>query len=198
MTKSIILAGVLGGIAMFIWTFIAHMVLPLGETGIRELPNESEVLSALQTNLDGHRGLYMFPGSGLGPNATREEKREAMKQMGEKVATHPSGILMYQPPGRSLQMGRLLGTEFATELLESILVVWLLAQTRLNNFSCRLMFVVVAGVLAAVATNVSYWNWYGFPKRYTAAYMLIQVVGFFFIGLVAAFVFRNQREPAQS
>ncbi len=24
-------------------------------------------------------------------------------------------------------------------------------------------------------------NWYGFPKRYTAAYMFIEVAGFFFV-----------------
>ena len=50
-TTRIILAGVLGGIAMFIWTSIAHMVLPLGQAGVRELPNEAAVLAALQTNL---------------------------------------------------------------------------------------------------------------------------------------------------
>jgi hypothetical protein len=50
-TMRIILAGVLGGIVMFIWTSIAHMVLPLGETGIREIPNESRVLAALHDNL---------------------------------------------------------------------------------------------------------------------------------------------------
>ena len=33
-TTRIILAGVLGGIAMFIWTSIAHMATPLGHAGI--------------------------------------------------------------------------------------------------------------------------------------------------------------------
>ena len=40
----ILLAGVLGGIVMFVWTSIAHMALPLGEAGINEIPNESAVL----------------------------------------------------------------------------------------------------------------------------------------------------------
>jgi len=30
MAKRILLAGLLGGIAMFIWAFVAHMVLPWG------------------------------------------------------------------------------------------------------------------------------------------------------------------------
>lgn len=196
MTKRIILAGVLGGIAMFIWTSIAHMVLPLGDTGVREMPNEAAVITALQSNLEGNRGLYMFPGLGLGPNPTREAKNEAMKHMAEKLASTPSGLLMYHPAGRQLNMGCLLGTEFATELLESLLVVFLLAQTRLTTFGGRLGFVTVAGILAAIATNVSYWNWYGFPKRYTAAYMFIQLVGFFIVGLVAALAWRNTRPAA--
>jgi len=41
----VFLAGILGGIAMFVWTSIAHTVLPLGEAGIREIPNEKTVLT---------------------------------------------------------------------------------------------------------------------------------------------------------
>lgn len=194
MTTRIFLAGILGGIAMFIWTSIAHMALPLGEAGIRELPNESAVIDVLKTNLGENRSLYIFPGTGLGPDATPEQKSEAMKKMGDKLANNPSGILMYHP-ARPLKLGRLLGTEFATELLEAILVVFLLAQTRLVTFGARAGFVTLAGILAAIATNVSYWNWYGFPVAYTAAYMFTQIVGFFCAGLVVALVFGKRTAP---
>ena len=187
----ILLAGILGGIVMFIWTSIAHMALPLGEAGLGEIPNESTVLSAMQSNIGEQTGLYVFPGRGLGQNATRQEKEEAMKHMSEKIATNPSGILMYHAPGRPLSLGKLLGVEFGTELLEAILVVFLLAQTRIASFAGRVGFVLVAGILAAIATNVSYWNWYGFPCVYTASYMLIQIVGFFLVGIVAALVLRK-------
>jgi hypothetical protein len=187
----VLLAGIFGGIVMFIWTSIAHMALPLGEAGLSEIPNESAVLSAMQSNIGDQTGLYIFPGPGLGKNATRQEKNEAMKHMGEKIATNPSGILMYHPPGRPLVLGKLLGVEFGTELLEAILVVFLLAQTRIASFAGRVGFVLVAGILAAIATNVSYWNWYGFPCVYTASYMFIQIVGFFLVGIVAAFMLRK-------
>src|SRR4029434_792711 len=91
----ILLAGLLGGIAMFVWTSIAHMALPLGEAGINEIPNESIVLGAMQSNIGGKTGLYIFPGLGVAKNATREEKSEAMKQMQQRIAANPSGILMY-------------------------------------------------------------------------------------------------------
>ena len=78
--KRIILARVLGGIAMFIWTSIAHMLLPLGEAGVKEIPNEQSVVSALQNNVGQQTGLYLFPGPGVGENATSAEKHEAMRK----------------------------------------------------------------------------------------------------------------------
>jgi hypothetical protein len=194
----ILLAGILGGIAMFIWTSIAHMALPLGEAGLREIPNESGVLSAMQSNIGEETGLYIFPGPGVGKNATRQEKNEAMKHMVEKIATNPSGILMYHAPGRPLMLGKWLGIEFGTELLEAILVMLLLAQTGIASFAGRVGFVLVAGILAALATNVSYWNWYGFPCVYTASYMFIQVIGFLCVGIVAALVLRKRGPAARS
>ena len=191
----VLLAGIFGGIVVFIWTSIAHMALPLGEAGLGEIPNESAVLSAMQSNIGDQTGLYIFPGPGLGKNATRREKEEAMKHMGEKMATNPSGILMYHAPGRPFTFGKWLGIEFGTELLEAILVVFLLAQTRIASFAGRVGFVLAAGILAAIATNVSYWNWYGFPCVYTTGYMFIQIIGFLCVGIVAALVLRK-RGPA--
>jgi hypothetical protein len=153
-----------------------------------EIPNEAAVLAAMQTNIGEKSGLYLFPGLGVGPNSSREQRSEAMKQTVEKMASNPSGLLMYHPPGRPAAFGKYLGIEFATELLESILAVFLLAQTRLVSFGARVGFIMVAGILAAIANNVSYWNWYGFPCIYTASYMSIQIIGFLCVGLVAALV----------
>lgn len=187
----ILLAAILGAVAMFVWTAIAHMALPLGEAGIAEIANESAVLSSMQSNIGDQTGLYVFPGLGVGKNTSRQEKNEAMKHMNEKIAANPSGILVYHAPGRPFAFGKALGIEFGTELLEAILALFLLAQTRIANFTGRVGFVLVAGILAAIATNISYWNWYGFPGVYTVAYMFIQVVGFFVVGIVAALVLRK-------
>jgi len=75
------------------------------------------------------------------------------------------------------------------------LVVFLLAQTRIVSFVGRVGFVLVVGILAAITTNVSYWNWYGFPGAYTANYMLIQIIGFLLVGVVAALLL-PKRAPA--
>jgi hypothetical protein len=187
----IVFAGSLGGIAMFIWTSIAHMFLPLGEVGISEIPNEQAVLAAMQSKIGEKSGLYFFPGLGVGPNATRQEKNEAMKQEVAKMASGPSGLLVYNY-ARPFAFAKALTIEFATELVESILVVFLLAQTAITSFAGRVGFVFLAGVLTAIATNVSYANWYGFPCVYTASHMFTQIIGFLCVGIVAALVLRKR------
>lgn len=196
MTMKMLLAGVLGAVAMFVWTSIAHLALPLGEAGVAEIPNEQAVLAAMQSNMGEKAGLYIFPGPGLGPNASSEEKHKAMEQLEKDYGTKPSGILMYKPPGQAFNFPKFLTIEFLTELAECLLAVFLLMQTRLAAFGARVVFVTVLGLLAAVATNISYWNWYGFPTTYTASYMCIQIVGFLCAGLVIALVLK--KSPAHS
>jgi hypothetical protein len=186
MIKRVLLAGLLGGIAMYVWTAIAHMVLPLGEAGIKEIPNEPAVIAAMRSSLGDSSGLYLFPGMGLGPDATSQQKQAAMAQYSQKLAVSPSGIVMYNPPGMQALAPRQFIAEFVKELIEALLAAMLLAQTRLATFASRLGFMVALGVLAAIGTNVSYWNWYGFPLAYTAAYMTTEIVGFVCAGLVAA------------
>ena len=192
MNTRVLLAGLLGGIAMFLWSFVAHDLLPLGEIGVSQFENEDAVLDALKTNIGDAPGFYYFPGHRAGANATAQERREAIKRAMEKAATGPSGILVYHPT-RQFVFGKLLGVEFGTEVLEAILVVFLLSQTRIASFAGRVGFVLVAGILAAMSTNIPYWNWYGFPSNYTAANMFIQIVAFFCAGVVAALVLAKQR-----
>ncbi|HTT62987.1 MAG TPA: hypothetical protein VMG35_14135 [Bryobacteraceae bacterium] len=193
MTKRVLLAGLAGGVVMYIWIALAHMVLPLGEAGIKEIPNEPAVLSAMRSSLGDSAGLYLFPGMGLGPNATAPQKQAAAQQYGQKLAVNPSGILMYNPPGIQALQPRMFIAEFLKEVIEVLLAVTLLAQTRLATYASRLGFMAGVGVLASIGTNISYWNWYGFPVAYTAAYMTTQIVGYVCAGLVAAAMVKPAR-----
>ncbi len=176
-TKRILIAGLLGGIAMFFWTAIAHMILPLGESGVQELPNEAALLATLHSTLGDSGGLYLFPGMGHTPDAS--------KNYAQKLAANPSGILMYNPPGMQVLAPRQFIAEFLKEFIESLLAVFLLAQTRLATYSSRVGFVALVGLLVALGTNVSYWNWYGFPFSYTIAYIGTELIGFLWVGLIA-------------
>ncbi|HEY2114325.1 MAG TPA: hypothetical protein VGJ51_04520, partial [Candidatus Angelobacter sp.] len=73
-----------------------------------------------------------------------------------------------------------------TNMFQVLLAVILLGQTSLVSFTARWRFIAIAGMLAGISTNVSYWNWYGFPGNYTLAYICTVAMGFVFAGLVAA------------
>jgi hypothetical protein len=191
-TTRILLAGILGAIAMFAWSAVSHTMLPIGEAGIENTTDDEALLAALKTTVKDKDGLYTYPSMGLPPDATHAQQSEAMEKFPAKLAKNPSGFFLYHPAGsRPMNMGKFLTVEFITELCQALLAVWLLAQTRIVTFLGRLGFVTVAGIMAALTTNVSYWNWWGFPSAYTASNMFIQVVGFFLVGLVAAIMFRR-------
>jgi hypothetical protein len=195
MSTRIILAGILGGVAMFIWSFVAHEFLSIGELGVREIPNEDAVTAVIESNLADKIGFYIFPGPGFSPGATKEQKEEGMKKAEQKMAAGAAGVLIYHPK-RVFNFPKRLGIEFATEVLEALLAVFLLAQTNIVGFVGRVGFVLTAGILAAITTNVPYWNWYGFPRIYTFGYMLTQIVGFLCVGIVAALVLGKRAAPA--
>lgn len=107
-----------------------------------------------------------------------------------KLDRNPSGLVMYHPPGaKGLQPAQLV-TEFLAEVIESLLAVFLLSRARLTGFMSRVGFVTLIGIVAAMTTNIPYWNWSGYPVSYTAAYMVTQIVDYLLVGVVAALVMR--------
>lgn len=197
MAKRVVIAGILGGLTMFVWLFVAHEFLPLGELGVQEIPNDGPVLTAMQAAIP-QAGLYLFPGMGLGPNPTMQQRNAAMPAYMKKYEQSPHGILVYHPPSGAFNFGAALAKEGAINLLEAFLVAWLLSLAAAGRaYSARAGFVVILGVLAAVTTNLEYWNWYNFPGNYVAGYMVTQIIGFTLVGLVvAAFVKREM--PART
>jgi len=187
--KRILLAGILGGLTLFIWLFVAHELLGLGEVGVKEIPNEAAVLGAVQAAIP-DTGFYIFPGFGLGPKPTREQQNAAMPEYMKKYEKSGHGVLIYHPPSGPFNFGILLGREFGLNVLQALLAAWLLSCAASGRtYPGRVAFVAVAGILAAMSTNVEYWNWYDFPGNYIAGYMTTQVSGFILAGLViAAFV----------
>jgi hypothetical protein len=45
-------------------------------------------------------------------------------------------------------------------------------------------------VMAAITTNIPYWNWYGFPVNYTSAYMFIEFMDYLVAGMVVSAILK--------
>ena len=91
MAKRVVIAGILGGVVIFLWGYLAHTVLGLGEVGIKELSNEQAVVGALRASTS-EPGFYFFPGVGMTTGASPEQMRAAM----QKTAGGPYGIVIWQ------------------------------------------------------------------------------------------------------
>jgi len=175
--KRILLAGVLGGLAAFVWSAFSHMVLPLGEAGVRALPAESKVLESLRGSVP-EAGLYLFP-------APSDTSPEAQAQWMERHRTGPVGLLVYKPVGGEFSFPRYLAIELLTNILAATLAAVLLGRVS-GGYLQRALAVAALGLFAWLSISLSYWNWYGFPTIFILAEGLDQVAGWFLAGLVIA------------
>ena len=180
MTMRVLIAGILGGIAMYIWSTVAHVALPLGQVGFSQMPNEAAVLSAAQASNGAKDGLYFFPW--VDPKDPQMMQKEAAA-----IKTNPSGLLLYHPPGHGMtDMAGPMIAEFVKEAVQALIAAVLLSLAVVPAYWGRVGFVTLIGVAAAITTNVSYWIWYGFPADYSLAAVFIELMDYVAAGLAIA------------
>jgi hypothetical protein len=186
----VIAGGLAAGIVVFCWGAIAHLVLPIGNMGIRQIPNEDSVIGTIRNAIQ-EPGFYFFPGMDMS-RAPSESEQQAWNA---KLKQGPAGVLIIQPQGGEPMSPRQLGTEVATDIVAAILAALLLSQAR-GNYWGRVAFVALLGIFGFVTISVPYWNWYAFPTDFTTAEAVDQVVGWFLAGLVLAAIVRSPKAPA--
>ncbi len=184
MAKKIFLGGVVGGIIVFVWSLISHVVLPLGMVGIKELPNEEMVVTAMRENIK-EPGLYMFPGMGQTAGMSAEEKKASMQRWEEKYRQGPNGTLLYQPQGQNPIMPKQMLIELLSNIVGALVAAYLLAKAvgGIASLGGKVIFTALLGLFASLAIDISYWNWYGFPGSYTLVQIFDQMVGWGLAGL---------------
>jgi hypothetical protein len=188
--KRIILGGILGGIAFFMWEGLAHDVLPLGEAGIKSLSNETVILTALKDNVK-EPGFYIFPGAVESPGVS---KGQAMQTAMEKAKAGPAGIMIVHPEGIDYSMGKLLGVQCAFDIVVMLLAAALVSWAGvLKGYGGRVMFVTVLGLFPTLSVDLPLWNWYRFPASYTAAQFVEHLAGYLIGGLVVAAIVKPSR-----
>ena len=191
MGPRILLAGLAGGVVMFFWGFVSHMLLPLGDAGISYLTYQDEILPSISKRIS-KPGLYMFPWPENPPGTPAPENDESMKQAEEMHKTMPHGLLIYNPPAGPYSMTPHLITEFATNVVSALIAAVLVCMAigSLDSFVKRVLFVAAIGLSAGIAVNVPYWNWYEFPTSFTLAQIVEHVVGFTLVGAVIAAIIK--------
>lgn len=179
----ILIAGILGGIVMFLWTAIAHTVLPIGEMGVGTPLAQQETLDAIAASAPAGGGAYLYPS--LAPEQWSDEA--AMQAFIEQNRGNAYAFVVYRPDGNPAleNMAPNLVTQFVSVTVAALIAAWLLSLGAFG-FGRRVLLAGGLGVFAWLAISVPYWNWYRFPTELTVGNALEQVIGWLLAGAAIA------------
>jgi hypothetical protein len=169
----IIIAAIVGGIVVFVWASVAHMLLPFGEMGLSTLPDETRFMESVKAVPSS--GMYFFPGM------SRAEDQKAWE---ERIKSSPSGLLVVTKSGGGMTPQRLV-SEFVSNVIAALIAAILLSFM-VGSWFKRAFAVALFGVFGIVSILVSYWIWYGFPIEFICGEAATEIIGWFLAGLVMA------------
>jgi hypothetical protein len=189
----VLVAGLIGGILMFMWGVMAHMALGLGNVGIKQPANENVALSGLQEGLGGQAGVYILPS--LDPKKMGDAAE--VRTYSIKAVRSPYAWVVYQPQGTDMmQMGPQIGRQWASDTLSALALAFVMGLA-VVGFRRRLAIAAAAALFAWLSTMLPYWNWYRFPLDFTLAALVEQLVGWLIAGAAMAWwLGRSERKLA--
>ncbi|MGH8160071.1 MAG: hypothetical protein ACREPQ_18290 [Rhodanobacter sp.] len=190
----VLVAGLIGGIVMFIWGLAAHMALGLGNVGIHQPVDENVVLATLHEGLGEQAGVYMLPS--FDPKQMNDPYK--VRAYSQKAIHAPYAWVVYLPQGDDMmQMGPQIGRQWASDTLSALALAFVMGLAGLG-FRRRLAVAAAAAVFAWLSTMVPYWNWYRFPLDFTWAALVEQLIGWLIAGAAMAWwLGRSERKLAR-
>jgi hypothetical protein len=180
--KKIPIAAIAGGLAVFVWSAIAHMATPLGTAGMSVLPpaEEARVIEALKAGVP-DSGLYFFPGVDMSATLTPEQQAAWQK----KIEAGPFGLLVFNAMGGSPMSPAQLLTELASTILAAGVAAFLVSFMA-GSMLMRATAVALLALFSSLSIGASYWNWYGFPIAFVGAELGTELIGWFLGGIAIA------------
>lgn len=185
--KKVLLPGILGGLLVFGWNAVSHLILPIGEMGFKTIPSkEDAVLTAMKSNIQ-ESGLYFMPGHDMSRGPTVEEMR--------KYELGPTAFLIYHPTGGQAMSPWQLIRQALFNILGGLIAAFIISTT-VASLTTRAVMVMLMGLFAWLAINASYWNWYRFPADFTIGQGLDRVIGWLLGGFLIAWMIQRAEKKA--
>ncbi len=184
----VLIAALLGAVVLFLWEFVAHMLLPVGQMGMRLPQNENGVLQAIATDLP-KPGIYILPS--LDP--AKMSDAAAVQAYKAKTASNPLAFVVVSSAGQDLtDMGQNLAEQFASDFLGAVLAALVLGATAWG-FGARVLGSAAFGVFGWLENIVPLWNWYRFPSDFMVGNLIEQGVGWLLAGIAIAWWLGRRR-----
>lgn len=189
MGKQLLLGSILGAIVLFVWSFLAWMIIPWPGEPLRGFTNEDAVEQAIKAGTP-QSGNYILPNPHK-PGSTAEQQNA----LAEKMMRGPMMFASIRlEPMRSFPM--LLLCQFLTQFTVALIITFLLLQTCGRSYGQRVLFVALCGVLIFVGGKVDEWIWWSFSTPYLMMEFGAIVIGSILAGLVIAKFVKGKPVPA--
>lgn len=187
----IFIAGILGGVVMFIGGAFSHMFLELESRQFKRLPSESAARDfftqqALRT------GMYSFPEMAENyATMSATEKDADAKRVNDEFKTGPAGMLIVAPTGEDLMGPKQLIGEFAANVTAALLAAFIAAHfTLAATYGRRLLLIVVLAPLSWLTLTLSFTLWYRFPLPFIQDGLFCALIEWSLAGAVIAAIVR--------
>lgn len=182
-----IIAALVGGVLLFVWGFVAHVVLPFSDKALKPMPNEAAVIDVLRANVT-ENGVYLVP------HINFKEASDADRQAhADKVANGPSALMVVRTGGVGVDMKRELAMEFLSNVLAALVAALAVGGLALRSYGARVGSLFAFGVVAWLSISMSEWIWYGFSTDYLIGDLVDQWGGWLFAGLGMAAILKPRR-----
>lgn len=170
--KKIFIASLVGAIIMFVWSFLAWMLLPIHANTYMYTPAQDAIMKVLsESNLES--GVYGMPSA-----PTTEE---AMKVM-EANKGKPGAAIYYlkEDPGMGASQ---MVWGFIFDFIMVFAACTLLVNNMAGSFFSRWWMVMMFAVIIIFGIHLMQWNWMGHTWSYTRDFLLDTALGWGICGL---------------
>ncbi len=184
-----VLASILGGAAVFVWSTISWMVLPWHMSSIKNLPDGDATMAVLREKLP-ESGVYTFP-----PYPEDQTDEATMAKWEEKYVGGPYiSTLLYHDSGYMDAMSMQFIRGYVLDVIAAGLLVYLLgvAGPYLRNYGQRAVYVANIGLFATIDGTMMDWNWWELPIEFSTPFVLDGIIAWSLAGLVIAALIRPQ------
>jgi hypothetical protein len=183
----VLVAAVVGGVLLFLWGFVAHVLLPFSEKAMKPIPNEAAVIEAVRGNVT-ENGVYFIPYLNYMKASPQEQQAYAAK-----IASGPSGLLVLRTGGVTMDMKRELPMEFISNFLAALVAALAVTGLGVRTYGGRAATIFAFGVVAWLSISVSQWTWYGFSTDFLISDLVDQWGGWLLAGLGMAAVLKPRK-----
>jgi len=180
------LAGVLGGLVVYIWGSISWVALPWHNVTLNKFSNEAEVAEVIINNAN-KDGIYILPNPHNYDASLSAEAIKQIEQQGiDKMKQGPFVFTSIKLNGSDPMSPTPYIAMLLSEIIAAIIIGLLLSLTRGLSYLKRVGFVTSIGVVAALLGYIPNIIWWGFDVMYTLVFVADLTIGWFLGGLVIA------------